>query len=126
MVDLGQESPFGELVEFDAFWMLCPLAVRDQSIQGCVSSQVRVINEGSVPQCKASILFQMHVHKRSDMQSQLRSRLVSVVVNDWQMKWAWKLMLDKISKFNESLRQQYVRFANPLREAPRRRIVAEW
>jgi hypothetical protein len=63
------------------------------------------------------------VSTRASMCAKLRSRSVSVVVRDWQLKLDWDQVLDKVSELNQRLRQ---RCGGGFKEAKKGGVVAQW
>jgi hypothetical protein len=69
------------------------------------------------------ISFFSLVSTRASMCAKLRSRSVSVVVRDWQLKLDWDQVLDKVSELNKRLRQ---RRRGGVKEAKKGGVVAQW
>ena len=75
----------------------------------------------------ASVPFLALVSTRAKMHSTLQKRPLSAVVSDWQMKWSWDRVLDKVAELNQRLAEKGVNAAGPGgEERGTGGVVAQW
>ncbi|GAQ88465.1 hypothetical protein KFL_004310030 [Klebsormidium nitens] len=125
--EFEKEDPSGGVVEPEEAWVLgwtadCPPLEGER----CGVSQARLGFGGGALQCQASVLFRALVSTRASMHSKLRSRPISAVVSDWQMKWNWDLVLDKVSELNKRWAEHNGGGAKRGGGSPRGGVVAQW
>eukprot|EP00243_Klebsormidium_subtile_P000287 TRINITY_DN1049_c0_g1_i1.p1 TRINITY_DN1049_c0_g1~~TRINITY_DN1049_c0_g1_i1.p1 ORF type:complete len:254 (+),score=57.63 TRINITY_DN1049_c0_g1_i1:385-1146(+) len=126
--ELEEEDLSRGVVELEQSWVLGSFAVGypPLEVDRCGKSQVRLGSGGSAPQREASVLFRALVSTRASMHSKLQSRPISAVVSDWQMKWDWDLVLDKVSELNSRWTQQNAGSAKRVGGTPRVGAIAQW
>lgn len=126
--DLEKEDLSGGVIELEQSWELGSLAVHFHPLENenCAITQVRLGLRGEALQREASVAFCALVSTRASMHSKLRSRSISAVVSDWQMKWNWDLVLDKVSELNKRWTQHNEGGASGGGGARRVGVVAQW